>query len=72
MTVVDELARRKRRRHELGAVDDRIEALLEHADHVLVLDQGRLVEQGTHAQLLAAGGLYSHLHRMQFRDEAGP
>ena len=44
---------------------------IEHADHVLVLDQGRLVEQGTHAQLLAAGGLYSHLHRMQFRDEAG-
>jgi len=43
---------------------------IEHADHVLVLDQGRLVEQGTHTQLLAAGGLYSHLHRMQFRDEA--
>jgi subfamily B ATP-binding cassette protein MsbA len=43
---------------------------IEHADHVLVLDQGRLVEQGTHAQLLAQGGLYAHLHRMQFRDEA--
>ena len=43
---------------------------IEHADHVLVLDQGRLVEQGTHAQLLARGGLYAHLHRMQFRDEA--
>ncbi|MBC7656902.1 MAG: lipid A export permease/ATP-binding protein MsbA [Frankiaceae bacterium] len=43
---------------------------IEHADQVLVLDQGRLVEQGTHAQLLAQGGLYSHLHRMQFRDEA--
>ena len=34
MTVVDELARREHRRHELGAIDDRIEALLEHADHV--------------------------------------
>ncbi|MEO7252124.1 MAG: lipid A export permease/ATP-binding protein MsbA [Arenimonas sp.] len=42
---------------------------IEHADHVLVLDQGRLVEQGTHAQLLARGGLYAHLHQMQFRDE---
>ena len=42
---------------------------IEHADHVLVLDQGRLVEQGTHAQLLALGGLYSHLHRMQFRED---
>ncbi|HMB57314.1 MAG TPA: lipid A export permease/ATP-binding protein MsbA [Arenimonas sp.] len=41
---------------------------IEHADQVLVLDQGRLVEQGTHAQLLAQGGLYSYLHRMQFRE----
>ena len=43
---------------------------IEHADQVLVLDQGRLVEQGTHAELLARGGLYAHLHRMQFRDDA--
>jgi subfamily B ATP-binding cassette protein MsbA len=43
---------------------------IEHADQVLVLDQGRIVEQGSHAELLAAGGLYAHLHRMQFR-EAG-
>jgi len=44
---------------------------IEHADQVLVLDQGELVEQGTHAELLARGGLYAHLHRMQFR-EPGP
>jgi subfamily B ATP-binding cassette protein MsbA len=44
---------------------------IEHADQVLVLDQGRLVERGTHAELLAQGGLYSHLHRMQFRETAG-
>jgi subfamily B ATP-binding cassette protein MsbA len=43
---------------------------IEHADQVLVLDEGRLVEQGTHAELLARGGLYAHLHRMQFRDGA--
>ncbi|WP_456954720.1 lipid A export permease/ATP-binding protein MsbA [Lysobacter sp. HA35] len=43
---------------------------IEHADQVLVLDQGRIVERGTHAELLAHGGLYAHLHRMQFR-EAG-
>jgi subfamily B ATP-binding cassette protein MsbA len=42
---------------------------IEHADQVLVLEQGRLVERGTHAELLALGGLYAHLHRMQFRDE---
>ncbi|MBP6797670.1 MAG: lipid A export permease/ATP-binding protein MsbA [Luteimonas sp.] len=43
---------------------------IEHADQVLVLDHGRLVERGTHAELLAQGGLYSHLHRMQFREAA--
>ncbi|MGY4516494.1 lipid A export permease/ATP-binding protein MsbA [Lysobacter sp. HA18] len=41
---------------------------IEHADQVLVLDQGRIVERGTHAELLAHGGLYAHLHRMQFRE----
>ena len=41
---------------------------IEHADQVLVLDHGRLVEQGGHAELLARDGLYAHLHRMQFRE----
>ena len=41
---------------------------IEHADQVLVLDEGRLVEQGTHAELIARDGLYAHLHRMQFRE----
>jgi subfamily B ATP-binding cassette protein MsbA len=44
---------------------------IEHADQVLVLDHGRLVEQGTHLELLARDGLYAHLHRMQFREDAG-
>ena len=44
---------------------------VEHADQVLVLDAGRIVEQGTHAALLARGGLYAHLHRMQFREPTG-
>src|SRR5690606_14219885 len=43
---------------------------IEHADQVLVLDHGRLVEHGTHAQLLAADGLYARLHGMQFRERA--
>ena len=42
---------------------------IEHADQVLVLDDGKLVEQGTHAELLARGGLYAHLHGMQFREQ---
>ncbi len=40
---------------------------IESADRVLALEGGRLVEQGTHAELLAAGGLYARLHAMQFR-----
>jgi subfamily B ATP-binding cassette protein MsbA len=40
---------------------------IEHADRVLAFDNGRLVEQGTPAELLAAGGLYARLHAMQFR-----
>jgi ATP-binding cassette, subfamily B, bacterial MsbA len=44
---------------------------IEHADQVLVLDEGRLVEQGTHDELIARGGVYAHLHRMQFRETAG-
>jgi len=36
-------------------------------DRILVLDQGRIVEQGTHAQLTAAGGLYARLAKLQFQ-----
>ncbi len=41
---------------------------IEHADQVLVMDAGRIVERGRHAQLLAAGGVYASLHRAQFPD----
>ena len=40
-----------------------------HADLILVLDHGRIVERGTHAELLAARGAYFRLHSLQFRDE---
>jgi len=36
---------------------------IEHADRVIVMERGRIVEQGTPAQLLAAGGAYSRLHQ---------
>jgi len=39
---------------------------IERADRIVVLEHGRLVEVGSHAALLAADGLYSHLHRIQF------
>lgn len=38
------------------------------ADQILVLDQGRIVQSGTHEELLAEGGLYRTLHDTQFRD----
>lgn len=38
------------------------------ADLILVLEGGRIVERGTHAELLARGGLYAELYRRQFRD----
>ncbi|MCX6033204.1 MAG: ABC transporter ATP-binding protein [Chloroflexi bacterium] len=41
------------------------------ADTILVLDGGRLVEQGTHAELLARGGLYAGLYETQFRHAKG-
>jgi len=40
-----------------------------NADCIYVIDGGRIVEQGTHAELLAAGGLYSTLYNIQFRGE---
>jgi subfamily B ATP-binding cassette protein MsbA len=42
---------------------------IQHATQILVLDRGRVVERGTHDQLLAAGGAYARLYQMQFRDE---
>ncbi|AHG90120.1 ABC transporter transmembrane region [Gemmatirosa kalamazoonensis] len=38
-----------------------------HADQILVLDRGAIVERGTHAELLAIGGMYARLHALQFR-----
>ncbi len=38
---------------------------IRHADRILVLDAGRIVEEGTHDQLLARGGIYSRLHEAQ-------
>ena len=47
--------------HRLSTVAD--------ADEIYVLDQGRVIERGGHAELLARGGAYARLHAMQFADQ---
>ncbi len=42
-----------------------------HADLICVLDEGRIVERGTHAELLARGGIYRDLYERQFLDRNG-
>ncbi|QIN79289.1 ATP-binding cassette domain-containing protein [Rubrobacter marinus] len=48
--------------HRLSTIRD--------ADRILVVENGRIAESGTHAELLAAGGLYADLYRRQFRESA--
>jgi ATP-binding cassette, subfamily B, bacterial len=45
-------------------------ATVRAADRIVVMDEGRIVEQGTHATLNARGGLYARLARLQFEDRA--
>lgn len=43
---------------------------VEHADQILVMERGRVVERGRHAELLAREGVYAALYRVQFREHA--
>lgn len=43
---------------------------LMHADHIVVLDDGRVAERGTHAELVKAGGVYADLYELQTRSDA--
>jgi len=52
------------------AIAHRLSTIL-RADLILVYDGGRIVERGTHAQLLSQGGLYARLYREQFQDDSG-
>ncbi len=44
-------------------------ATVREADQILVLEDGRILERGTHDELLAAGGLYTALYRTQFASQ---
>lgn len=61
------------------ALEDRTAVVIAHrlstvraADLILVVEDGRIVERGTHTELLAAGGRYAELHRTQFRTDDDP
>ena len=45
---------------------------IQNADLIIVLDQGKIVEMGTHEELLAKGRLYTRLHQVQFRLQGSP
>jgi len=68
-------------RHIQHAIDDLITnrttlviahrlSTIEHADKILVMQQGRIVEQGNHRELIEQDGIYGRLHAMQFREQA--
>jgi subfamily B ATP-binding cassette protein MsbA len=46
-------------------------ATIQQADQIFVVDHGRVCERGTHATLLAAGGMYARLHELQFHQGIG-
>jgi subfamily B ATP-binding cassette protein MsbA len=45
---------------------------IEKADQIVVMEHGQVLEQGTHSELLARGGHYAALHRLQFADGSSP
>ena len=49
-------------------VSHRVSSVM-NADHIIVLDEGKIAEQGKHQSLLAAGGLYASLYHMQLMEE---
>jgi len=59
-------------------LEDRSAVIIAHrlstirlCDRIIVIDQGRIVEEGTHSDLMKLGGLYSSFYRMQFKEEKG-
>ena len=64
-TLVQEALKRSMERRTSLVIAHRLATVL-GADRILVLEHGRLVEEGTHSSLIAAGGLYARLAELQF------
>jgi ATP-binding cassette, subfamily B, multidrug efflux pump len=67
--VRDALAEATRQKATI-IIAHRLSSLM-HADEILVLEEGRVVERGTHAELLALKGEYYDLYQLQTRTEQG-
>ncbi len=69
--LIQQALNRVMRNRTVLVIAHRLSTVL-HADQIVVLDRGRVVERGTHAELLAAGGHYAALYRMQFEEQDDP
>jgi len=76
LSSVDTLTEERILTHLAGVMRGRTVILISHrvstvreADHIVVLEKGRIVEQGTHASLIAAGGYYADLSQKQMLEE---